>query len=103
MKVIITENKLERILIRYLQEIQKIDFEPIKNGRYLEYRDSNGNVIMEIDTWYPMSVDCRITYELYIKMYKILNLDATRYHDLLSSVISKVTGFKINNVIPSMY
>jgi hypothetical protein len=55
MKVIITENKLERILIRYLQEIEKIDFEPIKNGRYLEYRDSNGNVIMEIDTWYPMS------------------------------------------------
>jgi hypothetical protein len=102
MKVIITENKLERILIRYLQEVEKIDFEPTKNGRYLEYRDYNGDLVMEIDTWFPNSTDCKLKYDLYIKMYRFLNLEASQYHDLLTSVINKITGIEVETLVPSI-
>jgi hypothetical protein len=100
MKVIITENKLERILIRYLQEIEKIDFEPTKNAWYLEYRDFEGDLAMEIDTRYP--IDCKLKHSIYIRMFQFLNLNASQYHNLLTSVVSKITGLDVDRVIPSI-
>lgn len=102
MKIILNREKIEQIILRYITDILKVNLEPIENGRYLEYREPNGDLLMEIDTLFPNSVDCKIRYDFYIKMFKVLSIEALDYHDILNSVITKITGFKIDNIIPSL-
>jgi hypothetical protein len=104
MKIIVTENKIESVMIRYLQDIAKVNFEPGNHdGRYLQYFDANGDLFMEIDTWTSTNRDCKIKYRYYVKMYELLSMEAGKYHELLKSVLEKITGYDIHNIIPSIY
>ena len=54
MKVMLTENKLEKIMLRYIQDIMKVDLEPTVDGNNLYYRDkektTNINLLKRIHT-----------------------------------------------------
>jgi hypothetical protein len=102
MKVILTENKLEKIMLRYIQDIMKVDLEPTVNGNNLYYRDSNGDIFIKVDMTSPQSIDVLLSYEFYIKMFRYFKADPTEYHRLLKSVIEKITKLKVNEIIPSL-
>ena len=102
MKVMLTENKLEKIMLRYIQDIMKVDLEPTVNGNNLYYRDINGDIFIKVDMTSPQSIDVLLSYEFYIKMFRYFKADPTEYHRLLKSVIEKITGLKVNEIIPSL-
>jgi hypothetical protein len=50
MKIVLNENKLEKIMLRYIQDIMKVDLEPTVDGdNNLYYRDSNGDIFIKVD------------------------------------------------------
>ena len=103
MKIILTENKLEKIMLRYIQDIMKVDLEPTVDGdNNLYYRDSNGDIFIKVDMTFPRSIDVLLSYNFYIKMFTYFKSDPTEYHRLLKSVIEKITGLQVNEIIPSL-
>lgn len=102
MKVILSENKLEKIMIRYIQDILKVDFEPTNDGNNLYYIDKNRDIFMKVDMSFPSSIDVLLSYDFYIKMFSYLKTDPTEYHRLLKSVIEKITRLNVNEIIPSL-
>jgi hypothetical protein len=102
MKVMLTENKLEKIMLRYIQDIMKVDLEPTVDGNNLYYRDNNGDIFIKVDMTSPQSIDVLLSYYFYIKMFTYFKADPTEYHRLLKSVIEKITKLKVNEIIPSL-
>jgi len=102
MKIILTENKLENIMLRYIQDIMKVDLEPTVDGDKLYYRDSNGDIFLKVDMTFPRSIDVLLSYDFYIKMFGYLKADPTEYHRLLKSVIKKITKLEVKEIIPSL-
>ena len=102
MKIILTDNKLEKIMLRYIQDIMKVDLEPTVDGDNLYYRDSNGDIFLKVDMTFPRSIDVLLSYDFYTKMFTYLRIDPTEYHRLLKSVMEKITGLEIKEIIPSL-
>lgn len=102
MKIILTDNKLEKIMLRYIQDIMKVDLEPTADGDKLYYRDSNGDIFLKVDMTFPRSIDVLLSYDFYTKMFTYLRIDPTEYHRLLKSVMEKITGLEIKEIIPSL-
>ena len=102
MKIMLTENKLEKIMLRYIQDIIGVDLEPTVDGTKLYYRDKNGDIFLKVDMTFPSSIDVLLSYVFYIKMFSYLKTDPTEYHRLLKSVIEKITRLNVNEIIPSL-
>lgn len=103
MKIVLNDNKLEKIMLRYIQDIMKVDLEPtVDSDNNLYYRDSNGDIFIKVDMSFPRSIDVLLSYDFYIKMFTYFKADPTEYHRLLKSVIEKITGLKVNEIIPSL-
>ena len=102
MKIVLTDTKLEKIMLRYIQDIMKVDLEPTVDGHNLYYRDSNGDIFIKVDMSFPQSIDVLLSYDFYIKMFRYFKTDPTEYHRLLKSVIEKITKLKVNEIIPSL-
>lgn len=102
MKIILTDNKLEKIMLRYIQDIMKVDLEPTVDGDKLYYRDRNGDIFLKVDMTFPRSIDVLLSYDFYIKMFRYFKADPTEYHRLLKSVIEKITKLEVKEIIPSL-
>jgi len=102
MKIILTDNKLEKIMLRYIRDILKVDFEPTVKGDKLYYRDGDGEIFIKVNMTFPRSIDVLLSYDFYTKMFTYLRIDPTEYHRLLKSVIEKITGLEIKEIIPSL-
>jgi hypothetical protein len=102
MKVMLTENKLEKIMLRYIQDIMEVDLEPTVDNNKLYYRDKNGDIFLKVDMTFPRSIDVLLSYDFYIKMFRYFKTDPTEYHRLLKSVIEKITKLQVNEIIPSL-
>ena len=53
MKIILTDNKLEKIMLRYIQDIMKVDLESTVDGDNLYYRDINGEIFIKVNMTFP--------------------------------------------------
>jgi hypothetical protein len=101
MKVMLTENKLEKIMLRYIQDIIKVNSEPMEDGDKLEYFDQDGNIFIRVDRSFPPTVNLLFSYNFYIKMYQWLKVNPDDYHRILKSVLEKFTNLKVDEIIPS--
>ena len=102
MKIVLTDATLEKVMLRYIRDIIKVNSEPIEDESKLEYFDQDGNLFIRVDMTFPRSIDVLLSYEFYIKMFRYFKADPTEYHRLLKSVIEKITGLKVNEIIPSL-
>jgi hypothetical protein len=99
-KLIISENKIEKIFIDYIVKAMKINKVPVcKDNQYI-FSGINNKPICIIGTKFETLVECRLEYRFYVKWYEILNLEPLQYHNLLKSAFSEITGYKISDIIP---
>ena len=101
MKIVLTDTKLEKIMLRYIQDIIKVNSEPIEDGDKLEYFDQDGNLFIRVDRSFPPTVNLLFSYDFYIKMYQWLKVHPDDYHRILKSVLEQFTKLKVDEVIPS--
>jgi hypothetical protein len=101
MKIVLTDTTLEKIMLRYIQDIIKVNSEPIEDGNKLEYFDQNGNLFIRVDRSFPPTVNVVLSYNFYIKMYQWLKTHPEDYHRILKSVLEQFTNLKIDEIIPS--
>jgi len=101
MKIVLTDTTLEKIMLRYIQDIIKVNSEPIEDGNKLEYFDQNGNLFIRVDRSSPPTVNVVLSYNFYIKMYQWLKTHPEDYHRILKSVLEQFTNLKIDEIIPS--
>jgi hypothetical protein len=101
MKIVLTDTTLEKIMLRYIQDIIKVNSEPIEDGDKLEYFDQDGNLFIRVDISFPPTVNVVLSYNFYIKMYQWLKTHPEDYHRILKSVLEQFTNLKIDEIIPS--
>ena len=101
MKIVLTDTILEKIMLRYIQDIIKVNSEPIEDGDKLEYFDQDGNLFIRVDRSFPPTVNLLFSYKFYIKMYQWLKVHPDDYHRILKSVLENFTNLKVDEIIPS--
>jgi hypothetical protein len=101
MKIVLTDATLEKIMLRYIRDIIKVNSEPIEDGDKLEYFDQDGNLFIRVDRSFPPTVNLLFSYDFYIKMYQYLKTHPDDYHRILKSVLEQFTKLKVDEVIPS--
>ena len=101
MKIVLTDATLEKIMLRYIRDIIKVNSEPIEDGDKLEYFDQDGNIFIRVDRSFPPTVNLLFSYDFYIKMYQWLKTHPEDYHRILKSVLEQFTNLKIDEIIPS--
>jgi hypothetical protein len=101
MKKVLTDTKLEKIMLGYIRDIMKVKPEPIEDGNKLEYFDQDGNLFIRVDRSFTPTVNLIFSYDFYIKMYQYLKMYPDDYHRILKSVLEKFTELKVDEIIPS--
>ena len=74
MKIVLTDATLEKVMLRYIRDIIKVNSEPIEDGDKLEYFDQDGNLFIRVDRSFPPTVNLLFSYNFYIKMYQLFAL-----------------------------